>query len=85
MNTNPKHYQLNSRTLLQEVSPAEIAIVKRIKSRIIRKDAEKIVAMAGQIKAIEPELKVSLICNDNICSKSIALLAEEGLEVRIEN
>jgi len=82
MSTDPKDYNLNARTQLAQVSENEIAIVKRIKSRIIRKDAEKIVGMAAQIKAQHPDLKVSLICNDNICSKSLHLLAEHGVLVR---
>ena len=82
MNLTPQYYKLNSRTQLEELAPQQIAIVKRIKSRIIRKDAEKIVAMAKQIQEVEPTYHVSLVCNDNICSKSLMLLDESGIEVK---
>lgn len=82
MNLTPQHYKLNSRTKLEELAPEHIAIVKRIKSRIIRKDAEKIVLMAKQIQVVEPTFQVSLVCNDNICSKSIKLLDDNGVEVK---
>lgn len=82
MKLTPQYYKLNSRTQLEELAPQQIAIVKRIKSRIIRKDAEKIVAMAKQIQEVEPTYQVSLVCNDNICSKSLKLLGENGIEVK---
>lgn len=53
-----------------------------MKSRIIQKDAAKIVVIANQLKSVNPELEVTLICTRNICSKSIALLERES--VRIE-
>lgn len=84
MNLTPQYYKLNSRTQLEKISDNEIAIVKRIKSRIIRKDAEKIVAIAETIKAVEPSYKVSLQCADNICSKSLKLLAENDVEVYLD-
>jgi len=82
MNLDPKYYKLNARTQLAELEPNHIAIVKRIKSRIIQKDAWKIVEAAEQIKALDPTLKVSLLCNDNICSKSLKVLAENDIEVK---
>lgn len=81
MITTPQHYGLSSRITLEELAPNHMAIVKRIKSRIIRKDAEKIITMAQQIKDVAPSTKVSLLCNDNICSKSIKLLDENGVDV----
>ena len=85
MNTDPKYYNLNARTKLQVISENELAIVKLIKSRIIRKDAEKIVLQVKQIKAKAPHLVVSLLCTDNICSKSLALLKKEGISIHFSN
>lgn len=85
MNTDPKYYNLNTRVKLRVISDDEIAIEKLIKSRIIRKDAEKILLQAKQIKAKAPHLEVSLLCTDNICSKSIALLEQEGIVVHYSN
>lgn len=81
MITDPKYYTLNPRTKLEAVAEHEIAVVKRIKSRIIRQDALKIVAQVEQIKAVDPTLEVSLICTHNICSKSLQLLDEKGITV----
>ena len=81
METNPLYYQLSSKVQLEEINEHQMAIRKVIKSRIIQKDAIKIVEMARQIQQVDSQLKVSLICTRNICSKSIALLAKEGIGI----
>nr|WP_321452790.1 hypothetical protein [uncultured Carboxylicivirga sp.] len=81
MNTDPKYYNLNSRTQLEELGENHIGIVKMIKSRIIKKDALKIVESVRQIEKVDPKLKVTLVCTSNICSKSLALLADENIDV----
>lgn len=79
MQTNPTTYGLPTTTKLQEIGTNHLAIVKVIKSRIIQKDALKIVAAVKQIQRVNPSLKVSLMCTKNICSKSVALLEKEGI------
>lgn len=81
MNISPQHYGLHSRTVLQEVDNNHIAIVKLIKSRIIKKDALKILAMIEQIHEVDTSLNVSLMCHDNICSKSVKLLEENKVGI----
>lgn len=81
MNLTPQYYNINPRTKLEEISDNHIAIVKDIKSRIIRKDALKLVETAKQINTVEPDLKVSLMCNRNICSKSLKELADNNIDV----
>lgn len=76
-----QYFGLNSRVKLIKIDDRHLAIVKRIKSRIIRKDAEKIIVMAGLIKSKDPDKRVSLLCEPNICSKSIALLKENDIDV----
>jgi len=83
MNLNPAYYNLHLRTKLEQLGDHHLGIVKLIKSRLIRKDAEKIIEMSEQIRNINPQLKVSLICSSNICSKSIALLEENKIEIVI--
>lgn len=78
---NPLDYGLSARTQLTLVDDNHFGIVKLIKSRIIRKDAEKIVHTAQQLRSKNPELKVSLICSHNICSKSILLLLAEAIGI----
>ncbi|WP_243349733.1 hypothetical protein [Parabacteroides sp. FAFU027] len=81
MNTTPSHYNLPSRIKLEALGEQHLGIVRLIKSRIIRKDAEKIIETARQIKNTSVDVKVSLICTRNICSKSIRLLEEEGIGI----
>jgi hypothetical protein len=79
METNPLYYGLPARVRLDKIADNQLAIRKVIKSRLIRKDAEKIVAMANQIRSISPKLEIALICTRNICSKSIALLNSNNI------
>lgn len=83
MNLTPQYYKLTARTTLEELGDKHMGIVKYIKSRIIQKDAWKIVEMAEKIKKVEAGYKVSLMCNDNICSKSLKVLKENNIEVHI--
>ena len=78
---DPTYYQLPKRTVLKAISNRQIAIVKDIKSRIVLKDAIRIKEMADLIKAAEPTYEVSLICNRNICSKSIAFLTDYKIAI----
>ncbi len=81
INITPSHYGLNSRVKLEQIADGHIGILKKVKSRIIQKDALKIIEIANMIKEKDPELKVSLVCNDNICSKSVKLLADNDIGV----
>jgi hypothetical protein len=84
MELNPSVYNLPARVKLRVVDNNHIAIVKLIKSRIIQKDAAKIIEMSKQIQAVQPNMKVSLICSSAICSKSLELLQREGISVQVE-
>jgi hypothetical protein len=81
METAPSYYQLPARTQLVELGNNRLGIRKVVKSRIIQKDAAKIVEIAQQIKSVNPALEVTLICTHNICSKSIALLKNENIAI----
>lgn len=83
MSLNPTHFGLHNRVILEELDANHIAIVKMIKSRIIRKDAIKIIEIAEKIRSTHPNIKVSLIYTSNICSKSKTLLNENNMEVII--
>lgn len=74
-------YGLSSRIKLKQIAPNNIAIVKLIKSRIIQKDALKIIEIANTIHTKDSTIRISLICNDNICSKSVKLLNEHAIEI----
>lgn len=81
METSAIYYKLPSRTLLKQLDANKLGIIKDIKSRIIRKDAMKIVELRRLINIEEPTLEVALVCRRNICSKSIAYLSENDIEI----
>ncbi len=82
MEISPSYYGLSSKVQLKELDNNRIGINKVIKSRIIQKDAAKIVIIANKLKSISSELEVTLLCTRNICSKSILLLNKEGIDVQ---
>lgn len=69
---------------LEVLGADHLAIIKLVKSRIIIKDAQKIIETAEQIKLKEPNMKISLICTENICSKSIQLLTDNNIDILID-
>lgn len=81
METSSSYYKLPSRTIIRQIGDNTLGIIKDIKSRIIKKDALKIVTLSKQIKECEPSIKVVLVCQRNICSKSITHLSEHGIEI----
>ena len=81
MDTLNLKYGLSRSVKLEEIDKNHIGIVRRIKSRIIQKDALKIIEIAEAIRTTDSAMKVSLICNPNICSKSILMLNENSVEV----
>ncbi len=78
------NFGLDRGVKLRPLAQNHIGIVRLIKSRIIQKDAFKIVAIADTIRKHDLKLKVSLICHPNICSKSVALLKESDVELIYE-
>lgn len=81
MNTLNTEFRLSSRIKLEQIENDHIGIVKKVKSRIIKKDALKIIEIADTIRKHKPYLRISLICNNNICSKSVDLLNENSIAV----
>ncbi len=75
-------FGISSRVQLRQITDKHIGIVKLIKSRIIQKDALKIIELATLVKDVDDSLDVSLICNDNICSKSITLLQQNNIQIQ---
>ncbi len=80
-----KDFGINNSQKIRKITEKHIAIEKKRKSRIIMKDTLKIIALAEEIKALNPPLKISLISTENICSKSIKALNEAGIGLIIEN
>lgn len=81
MNKLNNKYGLNSRVKLEEISKNHVGILKLVKSRIIQKDAVKIIEQSNIIREKDPSMKVSLICYNNICSKSKELLNRSNIDI----
>jgi lipoate synthase len=47
------------------------------------KDGEQFIDIAKKIKEKDPDMKVSLLCSDNICSKTVTMLEKAGIDVLI--
>jgi hypothetical protein len=84
MKITTKEIGINSKIELKEIDNKHLAIVKKIKSRILKKDALKIIEITQKIKENYSYEKFSLICRANICSKSIKILTESEIDIIIE-
>jgi hypothetical protein len=72
---------IGNRIIIKKISKNHLAIVKDRKSRIIRKDAEKILENINIIKNERPEVKISFMTSAPLCSKAIAFLDENSIEI----
>jgi len=85
MNLDPDYYGLHKHTKLRALAENHIAIEKKISSRILVKDAQLVLKKVYSILDQNPTLNVSFICYPNICSKSLAFLKENNIDVIIED
>lgn len=65
METNPNYYGLPSRVQLEKIGVNQLGIYKVIKSRIIQKDATKIVEIARQRKSGDGDIGNNITENEN--------------------
>ena len=78
---DPKSLGLQSRTTVEEVNKDTLALVIKRKSRIIMADGIKILAKVSKIKTAKPNMNVILKTTTPICSKTLQLFENNGLEV----
>lgn len=74
-------YGLGKNVLLEYIGPNHIAIVKFTKRRLVEADAQQFIETAQRIKEKDPEVEVSLLCSDNICSKLVKKLSDAKIDV----
>lgn len=79
---DPKTYGLSSRDRLIKISDNHLALVINRKSRIIMTDGRRILEKIRKIHEKAPNVKISLHTNAPVCSKTVALLLERGVEIR---
>ena len=82
---DPAKYGLPSRTHLQSMNENHLALVINRKSRIIMSDGRKIMAKIEKIKSIQKNIKVSVKTNAPVCSKTLAYLKENQVDVISES
>lgn len=78
---DPAEFGLNSRTVLKRLKKNHIAIVINRKSRIIMKDGESILERSAAVKNRAGDIKVSLLTDAPVCSKTEKFLAENGIDI----
>ncbi len=77
---DPVQYGLSKRTVLAGINGKHLAIVKKRKSRIVMKDGEQILEQAETIMSRSPGIKISVMTDAPVCSKTLRFLKEKGIE-----
>lgn len=78
---DPKMFGLTPRTCLKQDAEERIIIVLNRKSRVIMKDAKTILEKVKKIQAVQPDVKVLFQTCAPVCSKSVAFLKENQVEL----
>tara|TARA_A100001011_G_C13662730_1_gene576347 strand:+ start:154 stop:408 length:255 start_codon:yes stop_codon:yes gene_type:complete len=78
---DPKLYNLNSRVSLKKRG-CDVFIVIDRKTRIIMKDGHRILEIAKQVKRFEAGIKVSLLSNAPVCSKTQKFLSQYNISIK---
>jgi hypothetical protein len=76
---DPESYGLTKKAELVKIGKNHIGIVKMRKSRIIMADGKKLLEIADKIIKKEPDVKISIITNAPVCSKTTAFLKEHNI------
>ena len=82
---DPTEFGLHFRTVLEQVDERTIALVMDRKSRIVMADGRKILDKVQKIQHKKPGVRVLLKTSAPVCSKTLALLAEQGVKVYSRN
>ena len=78
---DPKQFSLHPKTVIEDIGKDHLAIVINRKSRIIMSDGKKILEKAEKIKEALPGSTISLKTSAPLCSKTIAFLKENGINI----
>ena len=81
INVNPKQYNLNARVRLKK-SEKNIFIVIDRKSRVVMKDGHRIFDIAKQICSFEKGIKISVLTNAPVCSKTKNFLDKNNIDIK---
>ena len=79
---DPKRYNLSSRLNLQQNKLNELFIIIDRKSRVVMKDAHRILEMVNRIQSIEKDRHVSVLTSAPVCSKTQTFLSDNSISVK---
>ena len=79
---DPRRYNLSPRLNLQQNKLNELFIIIDRKSRVIMKDAHRILEMVNRIQSIEKDRYVSVLTSAPVCSKTRIFLSDNSIPVK---
>ena len=83
ISVDPQKYKLSKRINLKK-GPSGLFVVIDRKSRVIMKDAHRILKIANQIKTIEPDIKIGVFSTAPVCSKTRVFLSDNNLHITLK-
>ena len=79
---DPRRYNLSPRLNLQQNKLNELFIIIDRKSRVVMKDAHRILEMVNRIQSIEKDRHVSVLTSAPVCSKTRTFLFNNSIPVK---
>ena len=79
---DPKRYNLSSRLNLQQNKLNELFIIIDRKSRVVMKDAHRILETVNRIQSIEKDRHVSVLTSAPVCIKTQTFLSDNSISVK---
>ena len=79
---DPKRYNLSSRLNLHQNKLNELFIIIDRKSRVVMKDAHRILETVNRIQSIEKDRHVSVLTSAPVCSKTQTFLSDNSISVK---
>ncbi len=79
---DPKRYNLSPRLNLQQNKLNELFIIIDRKSRVVMKDAYRILETVNRIQSIEKDRNVSVLTSASVCSKTRTFLSRYSILVK---
>ena len=79
---DPRRYNLSPRLNLQQNKLNELFIIIDRKSRVVMKDAHRILEMVNRIQSIEKDRDVSVLTSAPVCSKTRIFLSDNSIPVK---
>ena len=79
---DPRRYNLSPRLNLQQNKLNELFIIIDRKSRVVMKDAHRILEMVNRIQSIEKDRHVSVLTSAPVCSKTQTFLSDNSISVK---